>query len=161
MPKIDVNKVAEILKKNEIDPVLMRKVIEEMNIAVQPDPGEEEKPPPVKKQFVFMISDPEGKLPEDDFVGWVLQIPESESPASTSERVHRAAYEFNATKKGQLLPVETIGDTMESVPARFFKEAECWVKTKEPVLVVKTDNTIPSDDLKVEKGDPLHADDNA
>ena len=159
MPKIDVNKVAEILKKNQIDPVLMRKVIEEMNIAVQPDPGEEEKPPAVKKQFVFMISDPEGKLPADDFVGWVLQIPESESPASTSERVHRAAYEFNATKKGQLLPTTTIGDTMESVPARFFKEADCWVKTKVPVLVVKTNNEIPTDDLEVEKGHPIGSDD--
>ncbi len=159
MPKIDVNKVAEILKKNQLDPVLMRKVIEEMNIAVQPDPGEEEKPPPVKKQFVFMISDPESDLPNKDFTGWVLQIPESESPSSTSERVHRAAYEFNATKKGQLLPALTVGDTMESVPARFFKEADCWVKTKVPVLVVKTNNEIPTDDLKVEKGKPLGSND--
>lgn len=159
MPKIDVNKVAEILKRNQLDPAIMRKVIEEMNIAVQPDPGEEEKLPPVKKQFVFMISDPEGKLPDNDFTGWVLQIPESESPASLSERVHRAAYDFNATKKGQLLPVTTVGDTMESVPARFFKDAECWVKTKEPVYVVKTNNEIPTDDLQVEKGDPLGSED--
>jgi len=158
MPKIDVNKVAEILKKNQLDPDLMRKVIEEMNIAVQPDPEEEEKPPAVKKQFVFMISDPEGKLPEDDFVGWVLQIPESESPASTAERVYRAAYDFNATKKGQLLPTTTVGDTMESIPARFFKEAECWIKTKEPVFVVKTNNEIPTDDLQVEKGHALGSD---
>src|SRR5580704_707633 len=53
MPKIDVNKVAEILKKNHIDPALLRRVVEEMNLAVQPDPGEGEKPPAVKKQFVI------------------------------------------------------------------------------------------------------------
>ena len=82
MPKIDVNKVAEILKKNHIDPAVLRRVVEEMNLAVQPDPGEGEAAPPVKKQFVILASDPDGRLPKADFVGWVLQIPESESPAT-------------------------------------------------------------------------------
>ena len=72
MPKIDVSKVAEILKKNQIDPAVLRRVIEEMNIAVQPDTGEE-KPPAVKKQWVIVLSDPESRLPKGDFVGWVLQ----------------------------------------------------------------------------------------
>src|SRR5829696_3940461 len=57
MPKIEVNKVAEILKKNEISPAILRKVIEEMNLAVQPDTGGDEKPPAVKKQFVILVSD--------------------------------------------------------------------------------------------------------
>ncbi|MCW5549871.1 MAG: hypothetical protein KIT44_12975 [Opitutaceae bacterium] len=159
MPKIDVNKVAEILKKNQLDPALLRRVIEEMNLAAQPDPGEEEKPPPVKKQFVVLASDPKGILPEEDFVAWVLQIPEDKSAASTLERVHRAAYEFNASKKGRMLPAKTVGDALENVPAKFFKEAECWVKTKTPVLVVRTDNEIPKDDLKVVKGGRLDDED--
>jgi len=29
------------------------------------------------------------------------------------------------------------------VPAKFFRETELWVKTKEPVLVLRTDNEIP------------------
>jgi hypothetical protein len=159
MPKIDVNKVAEILKKNELDPAILRRVIEEMNLAVQPDPGEEEKPPPVKKQFVILVSDPNGVMPDDDLVGWVLQIPENDSPATAPERVYRAAYEFNATKKGRLLPAKTVGDTLENVPAKHFKEADVWVKTKTPVLVLKTNNEIPTDDLKVEKGRRLDRED--
>ena len=87
MPKIDVSKVAEILKKNHLDPALLRRVIEELNLAVQPDPTEEDKPPPVKKQFVVLVSDPEGKMPKHDFVGWVLQLPENESPATTQDRI--------------------------------------------------------------------------
>jgi hypothetical protein len=46
MPKIDVNKVAEILKKNHIDPAVLRRVVEEMNLAVQPDPARARQPPP-------------------------------------------------------------------------------------------------------------------
>lgn len=142
MPKIEVSKVAEILKKNELPPATLRHVIEEMNLAVQPEPGEEA-PPAVKKQFAVLVSDPEGRLPKFDFVGWVLQLPENESVATTLERVQRAAYDFNARRKGQILPVKTVGEALENVPAKFFKEAELWVKTKTPVLVLRTDNQIP------------------
>jgi hypothetical protein len=143
MPKIDVSKVAEILKKNQLDPALLRRVIEEMNLVVQPDPGEEEKPPAVKKQFVILVSDPDGRMPKHDFTGWVLQIPENESPATTRERVLRGTYDFNASKKGRMLPAKTVGEALENVPAKHFKDAEVWVKTKTPVLVLKTDNEIP------------------
>lgn len=145
MPKIDVNKVAEILKKNHIDPAVLRRVVEEMNLAVQPDPGEADAPPPVKKQFVILASDPEGRLPKEDFAGWVLQIPESDSPASTVERIFKGAYEYNASKKGRLYPAKTVGEAIENVPAKFFREADLWVKTKNPVLLVRTDNEIPRD----------------
>ena len=144
MPKIDVSKVAEILKKNHIDPALLRRVMEELNLAVQPDTGEE-KPPAQKKQFVILVSDPDGRLPKHDFVGWVLQIPEDESPATTQERIFRSTYDFNTTQKGRLLPAKTVGEAIENVPAKFFKETDVWVKTKTPVLVLKTDNQIPKE----------------
>jgi hypothetical protein len=144
MPKIDVSKVAEILKKNHLEPALLRRLIEELNLAVQPD-NEEEKPPAVKKQFVIMISDPEGRWPKHDFAGWVLQIPESESVATTEDRIFRTAYDYNTTKKGRLYPAKTVGEAIENIPAKFFKEAEVWIKNKNPVLVLKTDNEIPKE----------------
>lgn len=156
MPKIEVNKVAEILKKNEISPGVLRRVIEEMNLAVQPEPGDEESAPAVKKQFVILLSDPDGKMPKHDFVGWVMQIPENESVATTQDRICRSSYDFNQTKKGRLMPVKTVGEAIENVPAKFFKEADVWIKTKTPVLVLKTDNEIPKEkpsggDLKEER----------
>ena len=145
MPKIDVSKVAEILQRNHIEPAVLRRIIEEINHVVQPDPAEENKPPPVKKQWVILLSDPEHRLPKDDFAAWVVQIPESESPATTRDRILRGAYDFNASKKGRLLPVKTVGDAFENVPAKHYKEAELWVKTKEPVIVLRTNNEIPKD----------------
>lgn len=143
MPKIDVSKCAEILKKNQIEPGVLRRIIEEMNLAVQPDPGEE-KPPSTKKQFVVLVSDPLSLI-NDDFVAWVLQIPEEESPATVQDRINRASYDFNASRKGQLLPVKSVGESIENVPAKYFREADLWIKTKIPVLVIKTDNIIPKD----------------
>lgn len=145
MPKIDVNKVAEILKRNEVEPALLRQIVEEMNILVQPE-VDEEKPPALKKQWAILISDPDNRLPEgNDFAGWVLQIPENESVMSTTERIHKAAYEFNTTKKGRLMPAKTIGEALEHIPAKHFKEANVFVKTKIPVLMLKTDNEIPTE----------------
>ncbi|WP_404421118.1 hypothetical protein [Nibricoccus sp. IMCC34717] len=146
MPKIEVNKVAEILKRSEIDPKLLRQIIEEMNIVTQAEAADE-KPPAVKKQWVILISDPEGELPERDFAGWVLQIPETESVVTTPERIFRAVYDYNTTKKGRLYPAKTVGEAMENVPAKHFKETEVWVKSKIPVLMLRTDNEIPTDDV--------------
>ena len=98
-----------------------------------------------KKQFVIVVSDPDGKLPKHDFVGWVLQIPETESVATTLDRIFRSSYDFNTTKKGRLMPVKTVGEALENVPAKAFKEADVWVKTKTPVLMLKTDNEIPKE----------------
>ena len=143
MPKIEINQVAEILKRNKVDPAILRQVVAEMNTLAQA--AEEEKVPAVKKQFVILVSDPDGRFPKTDFAGWVLQIPEEESPVTTPDRIFRAIYEYHATKKGRLLTVKTVGEALENVPAKHFKETEVWVKTKTPVLVLTTDNEIPKD----------------
>jgi hypothetical protein len=146
MPKIDVNQVAEILKRNKVDPTLLRLVVEEMNrLAEAAAQADEEKPPAQKKQFVILVSDPEERFPKHDFAGWVLQLPENESVVTAEERIFRAAYDFNTTKKGRLLPAKTVGEALENIPAKHFKECELWVKTKTPVLVLRTNNEIPRD----------------
>jgi len=145
MPKIEVNKVAEICKRNEVESEKLRAIVEEMNLLVQPE-VDEEKPPTQKKQFVILVSDPDGRLPESfDFAGWVLQIEESESVLTTQERINRAVYEFNTTRKGRLMPASTVGDALENIPAKHFKEQNVWVKTKTPVLVLRTSNEIPKE----------------
>jgi hypothetical protein len=153
MAKIEVNQVADILKKHKIDPSLLREIVEEMNEVTQPEADEDIKPPAAKKQFVVLLSDPQGKLAKADLVGWVVQIPEDASPHSTTERIFKGAYDFNASKKGRLLPVKSVGESLESVSAKFFKEAELWVKTKLPVAVMITDNVLPKDEFKIEKVD--------
>ena len=144
MPKIDVSKITAILKKNQIDPALFKRLMEEINLAVQPDSGEE-LPPPIKKQYVILVSDPNNKFPKTDFVVWVLQMPEDESPATIEDRIFKSVYDYNTTQKGVLYPARTVGEAMENVPAKFFKETEVWVKTKTPVIILKTDNEIPKE----------------
>ncbi len=151
MAKIEVNQVAEILKKHKLEPSVLREIVEEMNEISAPAADEDIKPPPPKKQFVILLSDPEGKLPAKDLTGWIVQIPENASPFSTTDRIFKGAYDYNASKKGRLYAVKSVGEALEGVSAKYFKESELWVKTKLPVGVVLTDNVLPKDEFKVEK----------
>lgn len=146
MSKIELAQVAETLRQNQLEPAVMRRILEQLNKTIEEEAAAEgEKPPAQKKQFVVLVSDPDGVMPEQEFAAWVLQIPEEASPLSLQERVHKAAYDFNATRRGRKLPVETMGEAFESVPSKHFGEVEVWVKTKAPVLVLTTDNKLPKE----------------
>lgn len=144
MAKIEVAKVADVLRQNQLEPAAMRRILEALNkITEEAAAAEEQKPPAQKKQFVILVSDPDGVMPEHELAGWVLQLPKDASPLSLQERINKAAYDFNASCRGRKLPVENVGEALEGVPAKHFTEVEVWVKTKTPVLVLTTDNKLP------------------
>ncbi|MGE9295860.1 MAG: hypothetical protein ACQKBV_06200 [Puniceicoccales bacterium] len=145
MPKVDVDLVKMVMTRNGLDVRTVAQVIEDINQEVKAQADEEEKPPPVKKQFVMMVSDPEETLQGKIMTGWVLQIPEEDSPHVAEERVFRCAYEYNMSKKGRRMPVKTVAETCENVPARIQKEQKVWFKNKEPVYLLPTLNKIPSE----------------
>ena len=141
--KVEVDLVRVVLQRNDLDVRKVAEIMEQLTAEIERR-EEEPKPPQVRKQFVMLVSDPEERLVGKDLVGWVLQIPEEEAPFLAVEKLTRAAYEYNASPKGRRMPVSTIGEACESVQPKFCKEHQVWVRTKEPVLVVRTDNTLPT-----------------
>lgn len=146
--KVDVDLVKLVLQRNELSARQTAQILEDINLELQSVSDDEEKAPLLKKQFVILVSDPDGKIDGLDLTGWVLQIPEDDPSFSVKERIFKAAYDYNASPKGRRIPVKSIGETLEVVPARYFKEHQAWVKTKEPILLVGADNEIPSDAFK-------------
>lgn len=146
MPKIDVETLKFILQRNEPDVRKVAEIMQEIEMELKAE--EEEKanrPPPVKKQFSIVLSDPDGALADKDLTGWVVQIPEDDSVTVAPDRIISAAYEFNTTPKGRRMPIETIGEACEAVSAKIFKEHNVWIKTKVPVLAVPVANKIPTE----------------
>lgn len=144
MPKIDVETLKRILQRNESDIRKINDILQEVRMELAAEEEERaNRPPPVKKQFSVVISDPEGELTEKDITCWVVQIPEDDSVSVIPERIVQAAYEYNATPKGRRMPVETIGEACEVVSGKFFKEQDILIKTKMPVLAVSIPNKIP------------------
>ena len=104
--------------------------------------NDEEREPKPKQQYVMLVSDT-NKIITKDLVGWVLQIPEDDDVATVIDSIKNGAYNFNASKKGNKYPVSSIGQALANVSNKFFKPYNISVKTKEPVLVVTTNNVLP------------------
>ena len=147
MAKVDLELVKMVLQRAEIGASDIAKIIEDINLETKlAEEAKGEKEPAVKKQFVFILSDPKGKFKGDtDYTGWVVQIPEDDNPATALEKLHLASYDFNRSAKGRRYPVRTVAEACEFGSAKIFKEQKIWVKTKEPVLVVRTNNAIPTE----------------
>lgn len=156
MSKIAIATVADVLKRSNLDAEVLKSIIQALQEEVNAvEEEKEEKPPPQKKQFAILVSDPDGDMPEKALVGWVVQIPEDASVLTIPERIHKASYDFNSSKRGRKNQVSTVGEACEAVTSKHFKEADIYIKTKIPVAVIVTDNEIPGDDdgLKVDKRD--------
>lgn len=141
--KADLELVKVVMQRNELPLPTVAKVIEDINAELNAAADDEEKDPPVKKQYVIMVSDPEGVLDGKPLVGYVLQIPEEDSPQFAETKLFRSAYEHNRSKRGRRMPVRTIAEVCEYVSSRITKEQNLWVKTKEPVEIVTTRGNVP------------------
>jgi hypothetical protein len=156
MAKVELDLVAEVLADNELDQATVDRIVRQLTKAAEraAEEAAAEREPPQKKQWVIMISDPRGGIPDEDYVGWVLQVPENENPNAARERLIRAAHHFNTTPRGRKHPAKSIGEACEVVGAKFLKEENVSIKTKLPVTVLKTDNVLPGDALgKITKAD--------
>lgn len=145
MPKVSVELIHEVLTNNNLEPDMIQAVLKQIEeqAAAEAEAEKANKEPTVKKQFVLIVSDPNGTIPDEDYVGWVAQIPEDDPVGETMDRLIRASYEYNISKKGRRYPVKTVGEACEAVGTRFLKEQNLSIKNKIPVTVLRTDNKIP------------------
>ena len=144
MAKVEVDVLKKLLESNQVDVRTRNSILQDIKRILEKEAEEKEMAPPAsKKEYTILISDPKGHLKGKDFSGWVLQIPEGENPGLALDKLAAAAYEHNASPKGRKFPVETIGEACESVSPKLLKDQNVWVKTKIPVLVLRTDNKLP------------------
>ncbi len=133
--KIDLSLVADVIKRHKVAPPEVRAIIEELNqMLAKEDADKPERAPKTKKQHVILST--------DGHMGWVVQLPEGDAPQSAPDRINVAAHAFNASKKGSKLPVKSLGEAIEFVPARFFKDSEIKILTKLTVPIFKVANVL-------------------
>lgn len=154
---VQLEAVREALEKVVQDENAIEKVLDLLSEATvkvdetkQPEDAEAENEtdsegsdePKLKKQYGILVSDKDGVI-KTNLVGWIFQMPENEDTRDVVEHIKKAAYNFNASKKGRKYPVNTIGQAIEGVGNKFFKPYNVSLKTKEPILVITTDNVLP------------------
>ena len=136
--KIEIEMVAAALKKHDIEPPIVQDILNDLKADTE---EATEKAPPIKKQYVIIVSDPSGNTPEG-LVGWAVQVEEGQPPSSAITKLEDATSLFHTTPKGRKFPVDTVGLALEAVPSKITKEAGLWVKTREPVSVLVTNNRL-------------------
>jgi len=147
MAKVDVDIVASILSDSKVEPDMVAEIMHKIQqeLKIQEEMADATREPRVKNQFVVLLSDPLEQVAAKDLAAWVVQIPEMDSPSNISERIARAAREYNNGPKGRKFPAKSMGEACEMVGPKFLKPERIQVKTKLPVSVIKTDNRLPDD----------------
>lgn len=140
MAKVDIDLVQRVLKDNGVDVRVAAMILNQIREAAAEDAAVEREKP-VKKEFLVLVSEPEGGLPKD-LVGWVVQYPEDGDPRDVSDKIVEVAGTFNGSPKGKRVPVTSFGDACQSLPSKLLKERDVWVKTREPVRVIAVKNSI-------------------
>lgn len=134
--KLDISTVIDVIKRHKVAPPEARSIIEELNaLLAQEEEGKEESVPRQKSQFIVLNTEPS--------TAWIVQLAEQDGPHTVFDRINQAAHAFNATKKGRLVPVTTIGEALETVKRKQMKEAGILkVCTKLPVAVITGPNKL-------------------
>ena len=138
----DENKIEEVLDLLNNATVQVDEATQAEEAEPAENESEESDEPKVKKQYGILVCDKDGSITRD-LVGWVYQMPENEDPRDVVELLKKAGYNYNASKKGRKYPVNTIGAIIEGVGSKYMKPYNLTLKTKEPVLLVTTDNILP------------------
>jgi len=102
---------------------------------------EENKNPKSKNQFAVVLLDPENHV-KGDVTAFVTQMPEGDDAGDALNRLHKASYEFNRSKK-RGKNVTNLGD-IGTVKRKFFKNENVHLKTAEPVRVLVSKGPIPT-----------------
>lgn len=140
MAKVAIEDIELTLRKKDVSPEIIRSVL--ADLAEQLEMNASEKTPRQKKELMVIASDYGEGNEDTPPVGWVVQVAEGRVHPEVVADVVSVANDFNETKKGKKFPVETLGDTFEAVPARFFKERGISVKTKIPLVIHKFPNNL-------------------
>jgi len=139
MAKVDIDIVQKILKESGVDLRVAAEILNQIRDAIAEEAVEREKP--AKKQMLVLVSEPEEGLPKD-LTGWVVQLLEDDDPREVADKIQEVSKAFNDSPKGKRVPVESFGDAVQSIPSKFFRESDLWIKTREPVRVIPVKNSL-------------------
>ena len=130
-----------IQKSISLDKLNINNYENELNSEINDSEIDTDIKPKIKKQWAILVSDPLQKI-SGEYMGWVFQMNDDENIAELNSKIIDAAKNFNSSKKGSKIPVKTIGECIMNVPNKFFKEQKIYVKTKEPVFINITNNSL-------------------
>lgn len=144
--KVDIEDVQLALSQYGVDQTVARKIVDDVRQAAEDAKGDAAPGKKTKYKHLIVASDPEGKYPNlAEIPMWVFKVPSEENHTDVMPRFFKGVYDFNAkSRKGRKNPIRSVADGIQSVGSKHFKPNKTPVLTKEPVIILVTDNKIPT-----------------
>ena len=133
-------KVVQVGLRKHADEDITQKALAEMQRLAAEEAASKPERPPAEKKLLSII-----RPVDTTEIAWIVSHPEEMPPAEIPGKIREAAATYNTTRKGRKAPAKSLGQAMELVPAKIFKEFRISVRTKLPVtmLAMAQDVQIP------------------
>lgn len=145
--KFSTEEIVEAMRDAKVSPDDMDSTIK--NLEKMQDKLKEERVRGPKKKFVILAST--GDLQRDlqdaseikisETPMWVLQINEDDDHNEITNNIKKTLKAHNATSR-KPINVETLGEAIRELPKKALSAFGVFLKTKEPVIVVETNNSV-------------------
>lgn len=150
--KLSEENIKLVCEELGIDPAVVETLIYKAKKRDEEEKVPSEKGKKEKKEWVVVVNDPEGKIPDDTSV-WIIQKSayiDEESGAllkwgdlDVDKRLKACAKAMrdNARLMKRLGSIDSLADIFEYAPGKTCKEEGVSIKTKEPVALVRVNSS--------------------
>jgi hypothetical protein len=138
--KLDIEEVESKLLEHKVDPQKVNQIIRDLEKVVE-ELAEERKASSAPKQkwdHVIVLNDENGLLTGKEITGWVVQKPSEDDPNLILSKLIDAAKNQNEVTRKKANIMSDFRTLFEHLKAKFTKEKNIRIKTKEPVQVLIT-----------------------
>jgi hypothetical protein len=144
MSKVSIEEVIESLQRvAKLDPKVLIAVENDLEKKVEEIAADKEPGTKTRNQHVIVLLDPEGHV-KGDVTGYVTQFPADQDAGTALDKLHKAAYEFNASPKRKGQAITNLGDIGRAKRRHFKDSGIKLVGGKEPLRVLVSRGPIPT-----------------
>lgn len=142
MSKISLETLSEVLQEEGVEQPKQLKIIEHLKEILEEEKKdrEESKTPKQKNEFGVVLFAPE--LVGKEYTACIYQLKAGDDHSTVLNRISEASRTQNETSKKKKTKIDSIGVAFEYLKRKFIKEKGVNFKTKTPIQVLISDNSL-------------------
>lgn len=140
--KTTLDNVQTACERNRVDAPTTKKIISDLQQTAKLEAEERkaEQGEQKKQKFVLVVSDPAGEAASLELAGYAVTIDDDAAEFSVPEKIRAAVADYSRSKRGRRIPVKTLGEAFENIPAKYFKKQGIIIKHREAAFALTVQN---------------------
>lgn len=142
MSKISIDELKTALQASDIEPEKQQKVLEELQQIIEDNKSHNPPAPKLKNEFGVVLFDANHELIGKEFTACVYTVKEGTDHGLVMPKIFEAVKAQNESAKKKKNIIKSVGEAFAHLKRAFIKPSGIMLKTKEPVRVLISDNSI-------------------